>query len=378
MARTPPPTCRRRRRRRPLALPSPPERPAEIISDIGGHRSGRDDARDGYQQLLRRLADPDIAGVAVYDLSRLARNIRLMLNLKHELDARNLRLIVSNLPRAHPSMTRSASSCSASSARLRSSRLTSTPSGMVGITRTKHERGGHNGSDPFGYRTVRDEAGRIVQPHLLEVEQEEAEVIRLIFDEYGREQHRSHGALASDLNARGVTRRGRSWNEKSVADILRRAPFYLGNAVYRRGEDIRPGTHDPIVTLEQAHATERVAVRRRRPGRYGTRGRTYLLQRLAYCRCGLRMRAETRRSRGKGWAYYVCPGRRDGRCAEPATRIEVADARVIEHLATFSSPPRSHRPDERRAEADAFHARRGPDDATPAATDGPQATGRAI
>ncbi len=124
---------------------------------------------------------------------------------------------------------------------------------MVAITRTKHERGGHNGSDPFGYRTVRDDTGKIVQPHRLEVVEQEAETIRLIFEEYGRERHRSHGALAQDLNARGIMRRGRSWGEKSVADILRRAPFYLGQAVYRRGEDIRPGAHEPVITVEHAH-----------------------------------------------------------------------------------------------------------------------------
>jgi hypothetical protein len=33
----------------------------EVIADSGGHRSGRTDVRDGYQQLIRRLADPDVA-----------------------------------------------------------------------------------------------------------------------------------------------------------------------------------------------------------------------------------------------------------------------------------------------------------------------------
>jgi DNA invertase Pin-like site-specific DNA recombinase len=150
---------------------------AEVIADSGGHRSGRTDDRDGYQQLIRRLADPDVAGVAVYDLSRLARNARLMLNLKHELDRRNLRLIVSNLPdsRFDTAVGRFlfGQLCQAAQfqADVDSER-------MVGITRTKHERGGHNGSDPFGYTAVRDEHGRIVQPHRLAVVEAEAEMIR--------------------------------------------------------------------------------------------------------------------------------------------------------------------------------------------------------
>jgi DNA invertase Pin-like site-specific DNA recombinase len=71
---------------------------ATVIRDTQGHNSGSTAARDGYRRLLDELSAPDVAGVAVYDLSRLARNARLMLNLKHELDGRNLHLIVSNLP----------------------------------------------------------------------------------------------------------------------------------------------------------------------------------------------------------------------------------------------------------------------------------------
>ena len=313
---------------------------AEVISDTGGHRSGRTDARDGYQALIARLADPDVAGVAVYDLSRLARNTRLMLNLKHELDRRNLRLIVSNLP---------GSSFDDAVGRFLFGQLCQAAQfqadvdseRMVGITKTKHERGGHNGADPFGYRAARDEHGRIVQPHHLEVVEEEAEVVRLIFDEYGAERHSSQGAFAQDLNARGITRRGKTWNDKSVQDILRRAPFYLGNAVYRRGEDVRPGEHEPIVTPEQVHLAERVALRRRRPGKSVRPHRTYLLRGLVYCACGRRLRCETqtRAGRGKEWSYYRCPGRRDGTCDEPYVDTQTADTAVIDYLATCATPP---------------------------------------
>ena len=36
---------------------------------------------------------------------------------------------------------------------------------MVGLTGTKHEQGGYNGLDLFGYRTVRDSRGMIARPH---------------------------------------------------------------------------------------------------------------------------------------------------------------------------------------------------------------------
>ena len=153
---------------------------------------------------------------------------------------------------------------------------------MIGVTRTKHERGGHNGSDPFGYHAARDEAGKIVQPHRLEVVPDEAAIVRLIFDRCGA-GNVSQGQLAQDLRAEGRPRRGRPWVEKSLQDILRRADFYLGRAVYRRGEDVADGTHEPIVTSEQAHLARRASIRRQRPGRYGSRGRIYQLARVAYC-----------------------------------------------------------------------------------------------
>ena len=79
-----------------------------------------------------------------------------------------------------------------------------------------------------------------------------------------------------------------------------------------------PGTHKPIITPEQAHLVERAAHRRYRPGRYGRTGRVYPLARLAFCGCGLRMRAETR----------VC---RVGR-AGPTTSAPVGAGRELARL----------------------------------------------
>ena len=311
---------------------------ATVIRDTQGHNSGSTAARDGYARLLEELKAPDVAGVAVYDLSRLARNARLMLNLKHELDGRNLHLIVSNLPdsRFDSAIGRFLFVQLALAAQLQRD-LDSER--MVGLTRTKHEQGGHNGLDPFGYRTVRDERGQISRPHRLEVVAEEATVVRDIFDRYSSGTV-SQGDLAAALNVEGKHRRGRPWVEKGVADILRRGDFYLGNSVYRRGASVRPGSHDPIITPEQRHLAQRVASRRLRAGGHGSASRAYLLTRLSVCGdCGLRLRAETRRSRGKEWAYYRCPGGRDGRCSEVAVRVDRIDPVVIEHLASQRTPP---------------------------------------
>lgn len=54
----------------------------EIIADthVGDGRrkhSGRTDDRDGYRELIRRIQTGDVAGIAVYEIGRLARNARL-------------------------------------------------------------------------------------------------------------------------------------------------------------------------------------------------------------------------------------------------------------------------------------------------------------
>ena len=74
---------------------------ARVISDSGGHQSGFSAARDGYQALLAALAAGEVSTVLVYDLSRLARNARLMLDLASELERRRVPLLVANMPGAN-------------------------------------------------------------------------------------------------------------------------------------------------------------------------------------------------------------------------------------------------------------------------------------
>lgn len=315
----------------------PPGSAVEVIRDTGGHQSGATANRDGYRLLLRRIKDADVAGVAVYDLSRLARNAQLMLELKAELDRRGLHLLLSNMPdsKFDTAVGRFLFGQLCLAAQFQRDLDAER---MVGLTRTKHDAGGHNGRDPFGYRTARDPAGAIARPHRLEVVETEAGIIRGIFERYASDEVGSMGELAARLNAEGSNRRGRQWTSESVKDLIRRSDLYLGRAVFHRGADVRPGTHEPIITPEQAHAAERVKLARHRSGRYGSSGRIYPLAGLAWCSCGLRLRAETRLSRGQEWPYYVCPGYRDQRCPARATRAVEIDAFVIEHLASHQTP----------------------------------------
>ena len=125
-----------------------------VISESGGHNSGFSADRDGYQALLAALGRGEVAAIAVYDLSRLARNARLMLDLKEELERRAVPLLVANLPGA--SFDGAAGRymfgqlCLAGQFQrdLDSERMTR-------IQRRLFEDGRHRGHDPYGYRSLR-------------------------------------------------------------------------------------------------------------------------------------------------------------------------------------------------------------------------------
>src|ERR1035437_10662365 len=112
----------------------------------------------GYQALMAAVAAGQVAGIAVYDLSRLFRNARLMLDLHHELERRQVPLLVTNLPGARfdgaTGRYMFGQLCQAAQLQrdLASERMTS-------IQRQIFEAGRHRGHDPLGYRSRRDSEG---------------------------------------------------------------------------------------------------------------------------------------------------------------------------------------------------------------------------
>jgi len=296
----------------------------EVIRDTGGHQSGRTENRDGYRLLIARMSHGDVSGVAVYDLSRLARNARLMLDLQHELERRQVPLLVANLPGARFDGATGrylfGQLCLAAQLQrdLDSERMTS-------MQRRLFEDGRHRGHDPFGYRSLRDAAGNLVHPRQLVVVPDEAAVVRRVWQELAA---RSLVAVADIMNREGVPHRGRPWSRDSVKDIARRGRFYLGFVVEKRGRDERPGRHEPILSEAEYRATVAAIASRRRSGNKPRPFRTYVLRGLLYCSCGTRMRGEAHLQRGTERRYYRCPklGCRSRRCPADAAEQEVLAA----------------------------------------------------
>ena len=288
-----------------------------VISDSGGHQSGFSAARDGYQALLAAVAAGEVTGIAVYDLSRLARNARLMLDLQHELERRQVALLVANLPGANfdgaTGRYMFGQWCLAGQLQrdLDSER-------MVKMQRSLFEAGRHRGHDPLGYHSLRDASGRLVHPRQLAIVPDEAAIVRRVWHELA--QH-SIAEVAELLNREGVPHRG-AWTRDAVKDILRRGRMYLGFVIEKRGRDERPGQHEPILTEAQHRATMAAIAARTRVGHKPAPFRTYLLRGLVTCSCGTRMRGEAHLQRGTERRYYRCPtlGCRARRC--PADTVE--------------------------------------------------------
>jgi site-specific DNA recombinase len=85
---------------------------------------------------------------------------------------------------------------------------------IAGMERKSSQGGWCGGTHPFGYRAVKGE-GR------LEVDEDEAPLIPVIFDLYANKRLGSH-AIANQLTAAGLsTRSGRPWQFKSILTVVR-------------------------------------------------------------------------------------------------------------------------------------------------------------
>lgn len=299
----------------------------EVIRDSGGHQSGATPDRDGYQELLSRLRSGRVAGIVVYDLSRLHRNTLNMLTLSAELERRRVPLLIATMPSASfdGAQGRFLFGQLALAAQLQRDMDSDR---AVRLHRSIFEAGGHRGLDPFGYRTARDEHGVIVKPRSLEVVPEEAEVVRRIWTEVAT---RSTSEIAAGLNRDGIRHRAdRPWTRDAVKDIIRRGRLYLGLVTEGRGAtaETRPGRHPAIIDQAtfrdgMAGADARVRGRVRR----STRHRVYLLAGVLTCAtCHRRMHGQASLSRGREWRYYRCRHCDGGALVADAVEADLIDA----------------------------------------------------
>ncbi len=297
----------------------------DVIADSGGHHSGRTDDRDGLRELVRRIEERTCDGIAVYDLSRLARNARLTLNLHHALELAGIPLLIANMPntRWDTATGRFMLGQLALAAQFQADQDSER---AKGIRRSLFEDGRHRGNPPFGYRNGRDETNR----RTLEVVPEQADVVQRIFAGL---RHRSFAELADQLAAEGAPAPSAGgWTRYAVREVYLRATVYQGLVV--SGRETRPGRHAPILSPDEARDALVGMASRQRGGRRPARHRTYLLAGLVRCECGRRMNGQAHGTRLER-RYYLCRY-----CHRPFVRADELEHQVLEAIRRYRLPAR--------------------------------------
>ena len=335
----------------------------EVIDDLGGTRSGRGTKnRTGWAEVIRRVESGGIAGVVAKDVSRLARNARLVRELSDVCTAKGTRLRLADMPNVDPTTPEGKllMAMMANVAEMYSDLLSRT---MQQTAKTTYEAGGVWAKTPFGYRTAYAANGDVEhverKARMLVIEESEAAVVRRVFDLLPTHPYRAvaeamqregaiHASTPKHQQHDGISS---GWSTNTVKDLYRRRELYAGRVTANRGlAPALDGKHDPIITEEQ-YRDAVVGVEARKHHRDAkprtATTRLYALRGLAYCgECGSRLRGETRKSRGKEWLYLTCPVQ-DGRSWRPdgsmtrcdshrvpaiAAEAAVADVLVTAHL----------------------------------------------
>lgn len=181
----------------------------------------------------------------------------------------------------------------------------------------------NGGRVPFGYRVV--DAGK---RRRLEVEEDEAPIVRRIFAAY------AGGAgckvIAMDMNRAQLLKRGQRWNKTSVALLLKNHR-YIGVSVFgRRGhqdrstrpesEWITTASHAPIIDRDTFERVQAIMGSRAPGSGQGSPHSQHVFTGMVRCHCGVNMKIETATGRTKRYSYYNCGAAIDGRGC-PGQRI---------------------------------------------------------
>jgi DNA invertase Pin-like site-specific DNA recombinase len=192
---------------------------------------------------------------------------------------------------------------------------------------------------PLGYR--RQDGQDVIDP-------DTATGVRLAFEAYATGEN-SDVDVARLLNESGIPPVGRAlsgrWTREGVRYLLCN-PFYVG--MVRYGGETYPGQHEPLITRELWDRVQAKRAERRSPVRRG-RGpdRVYLLAKLLRCSdCGLPLIAHTVGGRARGETVkipvYMCPSqRRSVECGSQSryVRASVVEGQVAELIGRLRLPP---------------------------------------
>jgi site-specific DNA recombinase len=303
----------------------------EFYIDAG--KSAKDQNRPQLQRLKRDIVAGKIDIVICFKLDRITRSMKDFVDLwalfdEHEVDVISLREKFDTSMPTGEAMVQLIMVFAQLERKMTAERTYS-------IMRDRVERGLWNGGHVLGYRSKKDEPGH------LEVDEEAAALVRLIFDSY--EELGSSGAVTRRLSDKGIrypsytTRTGKQrggnlFAKQKVTGILRN-PVYIGRI--RWGDAEHEGNHPPIISNEQFERVQEQLEQlvKRRVNLRKPKGRHYLLSGLLRCSCGAHMVGYSTKGRNRTHYYYRCTrqNHEGGKysCSAPRVPAEALEDAVI-------------------------------------------------
>ena len=205
-------------------------------------------SRNEFQKLLRRIESPDIAAVVVKDCARLGRPDLQEIGTITNIFRFSTTYVISLKPYKVFDLKDPWDREQFEREMMRNRDYLDYTKGILKAGKEISLRGGHyiNGVTPYGYEKDETYEGKRKRPTLKIVE-EEAKVVRMIFDWYVNEEL---GAMkiCQRLNAMGIkARKGGVWKKSSVYNILKNE-HYLGKIVIRKHVDVKTVEESEIVT----------------------------------------------------------------------------------------------------------------------------------
>lgn len=284
-------------------------------------RGWRDD-REALASALELAGSRSYDVLVAWDTSRVARSVRILEQLLHDLGQVGARFESVSEPWVSTPFVRQVLAAVAEE-------QTRTISRNVSAAKAAMARAGRwpGGVAPFGYQLARVGDGPSV---LIPDPAESAIVVEFFRRVAGGESVR---AIGNDFRARGLSARKSSrWTTDTLTGMLRNR-VYLGEIVHR-GQVAATDAHPPLLDADTFAAANRMLDRRVVVRRAGDRPAHWLEGRIQH-RCGQRMYLQGHRHRqtASGWQLtYVCASHyADGRvrlgpCAEPRPRLSAHQA----------------------------------------------------
>ncbi len=274
-------------------------------------RSGTNDHRQDFQRMIKDAASETFQYIIVYMLDRFARNRRDSVLYKEMLKEKyNIKVLSATQQISDDEGGEFYEMFLEWNDEKYSKRLSKRI--HLGLD-TCVENGTYTGARlVYGYKLVDTEhKGKKDTIHKVAVDEEQANVVRYIFEQYAKGRKKQE--IANSLNAKGITYKGKQYTKRTFENWLLNRKYtgkcYIGG---RLCENTYPQIIDEI-TFEKVQ--KRLALNRRYAAANKPLER-YLLTGKAYCGyCGSLMTADAGTGRhGDKHYYYVCHKKRKNLC----------------------------------------------------------------